>query len=216
MHRCSVTQSSRTHLATKKAAVLAQGQTDARYISHTASFLMPASYLLIIGIRMGTLIYHLPFEGGTVRAKHWLIRIWFIWLSHIFQHCCCDIPDFLLKFFKWIIAFLDQLAHSTCVFLCNDVSAFFDTVLLTSTEICSRLSGSAPLHLQMGMCQNALFPPSPLFSIYPALRLVKNYDTWVMYTYLFKCLSVNIYIIIYIFHYILHIIYVYFAMYALN
>ena len=58
----------------------------ARYISHIASLLMLAFYVLHFGMRMRTRIYHLRFGGDTVRAKCWLVLMWFIWFSHMFQH----------------------------------------------------------------------------------------------------------------------------------
>lgn len=58
----------------------------ARYISHIASLLMLAFYVLHFGMRMRTRIYHLRFGGDTVRAKCWLFLMWFIWFSHMFQH----------------------------------------------------------------------------------------------------------------------------------
>ena len=84
---------------------------------------------------------------------------------------CCYIPHVLLKcFFKKRFAFLDQLAHSICIFVCNAVFACFGAFLFASTQTCSRLPGSPrPFHPEMGMCQDVLFHPSPVVSIYPAL-----------------------------------------------
>lgn len=161
----------------------------ARYISHIASLLMLAFYVLHFGMRMRTRIYHLRFGGDTVRAKCWLILMWFIWFSPMFQHfvvisrmSCWSV------FSKRDLLFLINLLIQSVYLYSNAVFACFGAFLSASTQTCSRLPGSPrPFHPEMGMCQDVLFHPSPVVSIYPALWLVENHDTGVMYAYAFNC-----------------------------
>lgn len=127
----------------------------ARYISHIASLLRLTFYVIIV------IAYWYEDEESHVSSTFWR---WYgkgqvlthpnvihLILSYV-SAFCCYIPHVLLKCFCFKrIAFLDPLAYSICIFVCNDVFACFGAVLSTSTQACSRLAGSPPpFHPEMG------------------------------------------------------------------